>query len=113
MNQSKPELTSRDSKQESWKRHIENWKESSLTQKQYCIQHQLKLATFQYWKSKLERHSLTKPLLPVTVKPTVSSTMRSFPSGISLSFDERFSIHLEVCFNQDTLLSVLDLLESR
>ena len=105
--------TSRSSKREFWGQHIENWKSSGLSQTQYCKDHHLKVPTFQYWKSKMDRLSLSRPLIPLTVKSTISSTTSSFPSGVSLSFKDRFNIHLEVGFNPDTLHSILDLLESR
>lgn len=112
-NQSKPDLSSRKAKRIYWQHRIADWKESGLSQKQYCREHQLKLPTFQYWKSKVERQSLTKSLLPVTLKPSSSSATQSFPSGISISVKDHISIQLEICFNRDTLLDVLDLLESR
>ena len=107
------EPTSRASKQIYWKQHIENWKSSGLSQIQYCRDHNLKVPTFQYWKSKLDRLTLPTPLIPITVKSAVTSSTSTFPSGVSLSFKDRFEIHLEVGFNLDTLHSILDLLESR
>ena len=105
--------TPRAAKREFWEQHIEDWKSSGLSQIQYCRDQNLKLPTFQYWKSKLDRLSLSRPLIPVTVKSTITSTTSSFPSGVSLSFKDRFHIQLEVGFNPDTLHSILDLLESR
>lgn len=104
---------SKKSKQEYWSQHVENWRSSGLSQIQYCKNQQLKLPTFQYRKSKLNRFSLSRPLLPVTVKSTIASTTSSFPSGVSLSYNDQFNIQLEIGFNQDTLRGVFDLLESR
>ncbi len=112
MNEIIAPLTSRKSRQDYWGRQVENWIESGLSQTQYCKDQQLKLPTFQYWKSKLGRLSLSRPLIPVTIKSTISSTSGYFPSGVSLSVKDRFNIQLEIGFNQDTLLSILDLLES-
>lgn len=112
-NQTKPIRASRKTKQEYWERHVRDWNESSLSQKQYCSDNHLKLATFRYWKSKVEPQSPTKPLLPVTIKPPTSSPTQFFPSGISISVTDHISIQLEVSFNRDTLLKVLELLESR
>lgn len=113
MNETQSLPTPRKCRQEYWHRHVENWKSSNLSQTQYCKNQQLKLPTFQYWKSKLDRLSLSQPLIPVTVSSTISSETTSFPSGVSVAVNDRFSIQLEIGFNQDTLLGVLDLLESR
>jgi hypothetical protein len=113
MNDTHQSPASPGSKKEYWNHHIGNWRNSGLTQIQYCKEQQLKLSTFRYWKSRLKQLVLSKPLLPVTVSSAICSTTSSFPSGISLSVNDRVSIRLDVCFNQETLLSVLDLLESR
>lgn len=104
---------SRQEKRNYWSQHIEDWKSSGLTQSQYCDKQQLKLSTFRYWKARLTRLHLSKPLIPVTVKTEVTSATRSFPSGISLAVNDRIRLDLEIGFNGDTFLNVLDLLESR
>lgn len=47
------------SKQEVMFKHIENWKQSGLTQTTYCQQQNLKLPTFNYWVVKY--HKLESP----------------------------------------------------
>ena len=58
MNDTQSLPTSRMSRQEYWCQHVEKWKSSDLSQILYYKNQQLKLATFQYWKSKLDRISL-------------------------------------------------------
>lgn len=103
----------RQSRKEYWSRHIENWNRSGLSQVQYCLENQLNKHTFAYWKSKLNKQSLFRPLLPVSVRTDIASSKSSFPSGISISFEERFRVCLEVGFNCDTLSRLIDLLETR
>ena len=60
-------------KQEQWQHHINNWKASSLSQKEFCNQNDLKFYTFQYWLRKtsppnVDRHA--KPFIPVSIPPT-------------------------------------------
>ena len=40
-------------KREYWKRHIDSWQESGLSQSQYCRQHDLKDHLFFYWKRRI------------------------------------------------------------
>ncbi len=101
------------SKKEYWKRHVENCKDSGLSQIQYCKDQQLAQSTFQYWKAKLNRQNLSRPLLPVTITSDFHPIVDSVPSGVSLSVKDRFNIQLDIGFNRETLLSVLDILEPR
>jgi hypothetical protein len=36
-----------------WQRHLQQWRQSGLSQAQYCRQHQLCLGTFGWWKGRL------------------------------------------------------------
>ena len=103
----------RQSKTEFWNRHIENWRNSDLTQVEYCRQNELNRHTFGYWKSKLNKKQVFKPFLPVSIQPEASPNNSSFPSGISLSVGDRFDVRLEVGFNCDTLSRLIDVLETR
>lgn len=38
-----------------WKNHFENWKQSGISQKQYCFENNIKLSTFSYWIARLRR----------------------------------------------------------
>ena len=39
---------------ERWFKHLESWKQSNLTQADYCRMHGLRTNQFWYWKSKLQ-----------------------------------------------------------
>ena len=41
------------SKKEHWQNHVKHWESSNLTQKSYCTQAGINLATFVYWRSRL------------------------------------------------------------
>jgi hypothetical protein len=103
----------RQARAEFWSRHIENWSNSDLTQVEYCRQNALNRYTFGYWKSKLNKKETYRPFLPVSIQPEASVGNSSFPSGISLSFKDRFDVRLEVGFNCDTLSRLIDVLETR
>jgi hypothetical protein len=42
-------------KKDFWQQHIENWRQSKLSQKIYCQQQDLSLASFGYWRTWLNR----------------------------------------------------------
>ena len=113
MNEAQFNASKRQSKQDDWNRHIENWSKSGLSQVQYCRENNLNKHTFAYWKSKFNKQNIFRPFLPVSVRSDTRSEISSFPSGISLAIDDRFLVQLEVSFNSDTLLKLIDLLETR
>jgi hypothetical protein len=107
------DTSTRKTKRVYWRHHIDEWNKSGITQVQYCQENQLNKHNFIYWKSKLEKRNTFPPLLPVTVRPDVKRPRSSFPSGIALSFNDRFSVQLEVGFNCDTLSRLIDMLETQ
>lgn len=40
-----------------WSSHMQQWRDSDLSQADYCAQHRLKTYQFQYWRSKLRAKS--------------------------------------------------------
>ncbi len=51
-----------------WKRHINEWGRSGITQIEYCRQHKLSTKSFTYWKRRLRQKSSVS-FVPVQVKP--------------------------------------------
>lgn len=46
-----------------WQRHLQQWRQSGLSQAQYCRQHQLCLGTFGWWKGRLS--AADRPVQPI------------------------------------------------
>ncbi|WP_043319729.1 hypothetical protein [Microbulbifer sp. HZ11] len=70
------------SKTDFWQQHIADWHASGLSQAAYCDQHNLKLSTFTYWRSK---QSKPRPkLIPVSMPTTSDLAELSLPGGIQL-----------------------------
>ena len=67
-----------------WKNHIDGWQHSGLSQPEYCKQHDIKLATFGYWRTRLKKPQPVNRLIPVTL-PNTSHIRISLPNGIGLS----------------------------
>ena len=110
MNENKNIARKRQANREFWRKHVESWEKSGLTQAQYCRQNDLNHHMFGYHRSKKNERNDFRPFLPVSVTPGKTRPEASFPSGVSLSFDDRFNVQLEVGFNSDTLRRVIDLL---
>jgi hypothetical protein len=85
-------------KREKWSRHIQEWKNSGLTQQAYCNKHGLKSYDFSYWKLKpaksvenqaAKSHVATqeRSFVPVSIDPvsTPGGLVLHLPCGINLS----------------------------
>ena len=51
-------------KSELWQKHLDDQSASGLSQIDYCKQHNIKVATLQYWRKKLKTTE-TKKLIPI------------------------------------------------
>lgn len=60
-------------KKEYWEDHIKKWEASSLSQKAYCEGAQIKLTTFVFWKSHLNK-SNNKKFIPLKIKTLANDT---------------------------------------
>lgn len=66
-----------------WQSHFDGWRQSGLSQPEYCKQHDLKFATFGYWRTRLSKPKNTQKLIPVDLTPTAQARL-SLPNGIRL-----------------------------
>jgi len=60
-----------------WKQHIERWRSSGQTQRDYCRQHELRPHQFTYWKKRFVETDAGITFVPLKIR-------RSVPSGPSL-----------------------------
>lgn len=95
-----------ENKQQLWSDRIADWKDSGLSQKRYCLQHQLTYSTFVYWRGRLKRLNGDDPapgkvnFLPVTLKQENQATL-------TLRVNGRYSIEIHPGFDPDLLGKVI------
>lgn len=102
----------------SWKREVESWRSSGVSRREYCTQKKIPPSTFHGWCHKIKNYNShnTDESSEDFVEMTFSeSTANPSPnpikqSGIILSIDTRIKIDIEVGFDKNSLLDILDLL---
>jgi hypothetical protein len=67
-----------------WNDHFQAWKQSNLTQSKYCEQHNLKPATFSYWRTRLRKKPAAGKLIPVNIGTPRTPIAIALPNGIRL-----------------------------
>jgi len=67
-----------------WQEHVGSWRKCGLSQKAYCQQHKLSFASFCYWRTRLNKKSTGKKLIPVTLPKTSGAVSIFLPSGVRM-----------------------------
>jgi hypothetical protein len=111
----------RTGKQDIWKELSDGWRQSGLSAKQFCQQHQLKEADLRRWDYRLKKakHSqnLNSPLnqdvvnqfIPITVSSSTAVSENHSPIDIVLG--KNYSIRLTKHYDEEMLVSLIQLLK--
>ena len=103
-------LSKREVNRQRWSERIQHWKRSDLTQKAFCKQHQIGLASFQRWRGIFSKEGKPKAtpatFLPVNIVQSVCA-----PS-LALSLGEGLRIEIPVGFDPVMLKQVVHTLRA-
>jgi hypothetical protein len=69
----RPRSEELEQKRASWKQHIENWRSSGQTQRDYCCQHELRPYQFTYWKKRFIQTDTGITFVPIKIRRSVQS----------------------------------------
>ena len=98
-------------KRKYWQSHIEAWKQSGLSQIDYCRENNLSRHRFTYWKCKGDKKSESIRFIPVLPKPILSSFSIANTAPLKVIIGERYRIEIGDGFSPDTLLRLMGTLE--
>ncbi len=103
-------LTKREINRQRWFERIQDWKHSGLTQKVFCEQHQLGLASFQRWRTIVMREGESEPSSAMTVLPLHITEPRA--SSLALLLGDDLRIEIPVGFDAATLKQLVQTLRT-
>ena len=103
-----PEVS--ESKETSWRRTLQEWKDSGLKACDFQRRNNLNKHAFIYWKLKLIGRTEKRPTL-VGVKMPTGARGAASPSRIRLRVGEQFTVELTEGFDAQTLRQVLAVLQ--
>ena len=96
-----------------WQQHIEGWETSGLTQVIYCQQHDISLASFGYWRTRLKRmqpdnigREIETRFLPVQLLSSQHDPL------LTLRTPQNVSIDVSGGFDPQLLKEVLQVLDT-
>ncbi|MHC4215300.1 MAG: IS66 family insertion sequence element accessory protein TnpA [Planctomycetota bacterium] len=87
--------------------HIRRWRDSRLTQAEYCRRNELKWSTFHYWRKRLQ----DKPTAVTLVEVPVRKNLSCQPCHeLTLILGDRYRVEIGDDFNPSTLAKLVDTL---
>lgn len=104
-------LSKREDNRQRWRERIQVWKQSGLTQKEFCEQHHVGLSTFQRWRRKLAIQEKPKGSAAVSFLPV--GVVGSSESGLTVLLNNRLRIEVSTGFDASTLKQVIEVLQGR
>ena len=73
------------SKSDIWQQHIDDWRQSQLSQKEYCKRNDISFSNFCYWRTRFNRLAKSnRKFIPVTAGPSHSVISVFLPGGLGL-----------------------------
>ena len=88
-------------KRQFWQARLDGWKDSGITQAEYCRRHDLDTRNFQYWKKRLLEKTDVSSLVELPAKLLLSPG--PVGSAITLVIEGRFRVEVTRGFDADTL----------
>ncbi len=93
-----------------WARHIDGWRDSGVSQRDYCSRNGLVLSTFTLWKKRLSasRTPTREACVPVEIVPVrLQFPSEGTPIVVWLVTDRGYRLEVRDGFNQETLQKVV------
>lgn len=84
-----------------WQEHIEQWRSSGLTQKEYCRRNGFRCSTFHYWRKHLETSDAAVTLVQVPIGFNGDRSASGY--GLKLLLGDRYKIEIGDKFHPSTL----------
>lgn len=106
----KKHIKTREEKRRCWQGHIESWRQSGVSQAEYCRRNSLPIKSFGYWKKRNSNASRER----LNFFPLVLSNPLRPPEATSLQLrlqEKRFTIEIKEDFSSSTLKKLILSLE--
>jgi len=97
----------RSGRQRFWEKHMAQWEATELSQAEYCRLNKISLKSFQYWKGKSKRNSVS----PALIEVPLSKPLPVLPALAQLCLVvDRYRIEIGKGFESDDLERVVRVL---
>ena len=90
-----------------WKQHIDNWQQTSLTQVEYCRQHNLKHHQLVYWKKRFLKTETNVSFVPLKLEDLLEIPARQDQAALTLVINNQFKIEIRAGFDAQLLRQLI------
>jgi hypothetical protein len=103
-------LSKREINRQRWRERIQAWEQSGLTQKAFCEQHHLGLASLQRWRRLLKMEQASSSPAPVAFLPVSVKEMR--PWNLTVVVNDTLRIEIAAGFDPRALRQIIEVLRA-
>jgi hypothetical protein len=93
-----------------WSEHLLGWQASGQSQREYCLQHELQLSGFTYWRRRLRNPDPVPGFVPVRLDDCVSSPWAPESAALRLVTVQGHRIEIGAGFDPGVLTELLRVL---
>lgn len=90
-----------------WKQHIESWRETGLTQAEYCRRHNLKHHQLVYWKKRVLESETGVSFVPLKLEDFLDIPSQANRASLCLVINDRFKIEVGAGFDAHVLRQLI------
>ena len=90
-----------------WKRHIEHWQQSGLSQAEYCRRHHLKHHRLVYWKKRFVKTEAHVSFAALKLDDLSGSPWSAQSASLCLVLNEQFKIEIRSDFDAQLLRQLI------
>jgi len=90
-----------------WKQHIEGWKQTGLTQSEYCRRHNLKHHQLVYWKKRLLKTETDVSFVQLDLKDLLDRPSEQDQASLCLVIDNHFKVEIRAGFDAQLLRQLI------
>jgi len=94
-----------------WKRHIDSWQQTGLTQTEYCRQHQLKHHQLVYWKKRFLQTETDVSFVPLKFEDLLDIPSHPECASLSLIINNHFKVEIRAGFDPPLLRQLIFVLQ--
>ncbi len=86
-----------------WEDHINKWKISGVSQVQYCLQNNINIKSFRYWKSRIGSVGSTPALIELPIYKSAPVCLSPPPPQLCLVVGQNYRIEIAKGFDSEDL----------
>ena len=103
-------LSRREINRQRWLERIHAWEQSGLTQKAFCKQHHLGLASLQRWRRLFKTEQSSNNPTPVALLPV--SVKETNPANLTVVVNDTLRIEIPAGFDPNALRQIIEVLSA-